>query len=114
SLCQVRIRYKAVDAESDAPAIEMSTDLPREAIVEVMDTASGELQWAAAVAGFAEILKGSPFASEDALPRIQELVDANAGTDADRIEFRTLLADAAALLAPEDALEGTEDIDLGE
>ena len=52
-----------------------------------MTDASSDLQWAAAIPTFAEILKQSPYAKPNALPTIEEIVTSNAGDDTDRLEF---------------------------
>jgi hypothetical protein len=51
------------------------------------------------VAGFAEILKQSPFADRATLPTIEAIVSEQATRDADRAEFATLFAKAKAMLS---------------
>ena len=53
---------------------------------------------AAAVAGFSEILRGSPYASRESMPVIRSLVTANADRDTDRTEFADLFEKTAPLM----------------
>jgi hypothetical protein len=69
-------------------------------VAELPEDTSSEMQWAAAVAAFAEIVKGSPYGTVDNLPTIQALVDANHQEDVTRLEFQDLLNQAIQLLDP--------------
>ena len=94
----VKVRYKTVDAVDTTPAIEMSTSLPAGLLSEQLSGADADLQWAAAVAALAEILKTSPYADKTLLPSIRSIAAAQAARDADRAEFATLLEKIAAKL----------------
>ena len=97
-LCRVRIRYKGVNSDEEDEAFETQQGLsPGEMQSSFADTDS-DFQWAAAIAAFAEILKGSPFAHPEAIETIQLIVDSQAGTAADRLEFIGLLQTARTLL----------------
>jgi Ca-activated chloride channel family protein len=87
----VKIRYKAVDAVDTTPAIEMSTALPAALISDGLAAADADLQWAAAVAALAEILKASPYADKTLVPQIRAIASAQAVRDADRAELAALL-----------------------
>jgi Ca-activated chloride channel homolog len=97
-LVLVKVRYKTVDATDATPAIEISGSLPASLLTEQLASADADLQWATAVAALAEILKGSPYADESFLPNIRAIVAAQAGRDADRAEFATLLERIASKL----------------
>jgi Ca-activated chloride channel family protein len=91
-LLLVKVRYKPVDAADSTPAFEVATALDATHVEEALGTADSDLQWAAAVAAFAEILKQSPFADRGFLPQIATIVQAQAGRDRDRGEFAALFA----------------------
>ena len=94
----VKVRYKTVDAVDATPAIEMSSGLPSSLLSEQLSAADSDLQWAAAVAALAEILKTSPYADKSLVPTIRSIAAAQASRDADRAEFATLLEKIAAKL----------------
>jgi Ca-activated chloride channel family protein len=94
----VKVRYLPVDTASGAGAQEVSTALPASALTTSLDAADQDLRWATAVAGVAEILKKSPYASRSFLPTIQSICKAQASRDADRQEFTALLDKIAPLL----------------
>ena len=94
----VKVRYKTVDAVDATPAIEMSTALPSALLSEQLSAADADLQWAAAVAALAEILKTSPYADKSLVPTIRSIAAAQAGRDADRAELATLLEKIVARL----------------
>ncbi len=87
----VKVRYKDVDATDATPAKEVSTALPATGLGIELGAADEDLRWAVAVAGLAEILKGSPYASKAFLPSIRSITSAQAGRDAERAEFVALL-----------------------
>jgi Ca-activated chloride channel family protein len=91
-LLLVKVRYKPTTATETTPALEVSTALDANHVEETLGAADTDLQWAAAIAAFAEILKNSPFADKGFLPQIEQIVKAQAGRDADRAEFAELLA----------------------
>ena len=98
-LVEVRVRYKDVDASEEDEAYEVASSLEQEAVADALAGASADLQWASAVAAFAEILKQSPYAEPDQLDAIVEIVEAGAGNDADKLEFVFLLKRTRELLA---------------
>jgi hypothetical protein len=54
-----------------------------------------DFQWAASIASFAEILKGSPFAGVSMFPAIRSAVNSAAHDDhPDRVAFRPLFSTA--------------------
>jgi Ca-activated chloride channel family protein len=97
-LVLVKVRYKDVDATENDPAYEVNTTLNADAIAESATDLDADFQWTVAVAAFAEILKGSPYASQDALPAIGELIAAQSSRDAARGEFKELFTQATTLL----------------
>jgi len=88
----VKVRYKPTTATDTTPALEVSTALDANHVEETLGAADTDLQWAAAIAAFAEILKNSPFADKGFLPQIEQIVNAQAGRDQDRAEFAQLFA----------------------
>ncbi|MBN1605558.1 MAG: von Willebrand factor type A domain-containing protein [Polyangiaceae bacterium] len=95
-LALVKVRYKQVDATAEDAASEVTASLSPDDV----GTADGDFDWAVSVAAFSEILKGSPYADPDALPRISEIVmGAKDSSDPDRAEFAALLERATRLLA---------------
>ncbi len=97
-LLVTRVRYKDVGATAEDPAHEVGVAVTIDALDEVLADASLDFKWAAAVAGFAEILKQSPFAKASAMGTIRELIDEAKGTSADRLEFADLVKTAATLV----------------
>ena len=94
----VKIRYKAPDATEEDEATQIDTGFGVEGMSATFEAAHGDLQWAAAVAAFSEILKQSPYANSAALQSISATLAKHAGTDADRLEFLSLLGTAMSLL----------------
>jgi Ca-activated chloride channel family protein len=94
----VKVRYKNVDATDATPAKEVTTALAATALNVDLGVADQDLRWAVAVAGLAEILKGSPYASKAFLPSIRSITAAQADRDADRAEFVALLEKIIPLL----------------
>jgi len=97
-LALVKVRYKDVDATEDEPAYQVAEGLVAGEVAALLADTDGDLQWAAAIAAFAEILKHSPYGSADQLPAIGEIVSGSAGADADRLEFVSLFEAARGLL----------------
>jgi Ca-activated chloride channel family protein len=91
-LLMVKVRYKPTTATETTPAFEVSTSLDANDVEETLGAADTDLQWAAAIAAFAEILKQSPFADRKFLPQIESIVKAQAARDQDRGEFNELFA----------------------
>lgn len=94
----VKVRYKDVDATETDPAYEISASLAASALAQLFAQSNEDLQYAAAVAALAEILKESPFADPSKLADIQTVVGAQAAQDGDRQEFDTLLTSAVQLV----------------
>jgi Ca-activated chloride channel family protein len=94
----VKVRYKTVDATDATAALEVSASLGSTALDTSLEGADQDLRWAAAVAGLAEILKKSPYASKSFLPSIRSICAAQATRDADRTEFSALLEKIVPLL----------------
>jgi len=84
--------------EEDDEAYEIQQVLVPDMIGDTFAAASGDVQWAAAIAAFAEILKNSPYGSLDNLDTIGAVVDANVGLDSDRLEFQSLFNTARGYL----------------
>jgi len=98
SLVEVRLRYKFVGATEDDAAEQVDYTLTSALLGDTFEEASSDLQWAAMIAGFAEVLRGSPFAPTGQLDTIQALAEANAGLKGDRNEFLVLLGTALSLM----------------
>jgi hypothetical protein len=90
-LVRVKLRYKAVDAAASDPALEVLSSLDAAGAFAQADR---DLAWAFGVATFAEILKGSPYASVDQLPALDALFAAQAERDLDRAAFYRLFRSA--------------------
>ncbi len=97
-LVLVKVRYKNVDASESDPAFEVSQSLTPDAVATETASSSSDLQWASAVAAFAEILKQSPYADVESLDAIEAIVEKQATRDDDRAEFAELFAQARQLL----------------
>jgi Ca-activated chloride channel family protein len=93
-LVLVKVRWKTVDATPATPAREVATTLGREQVLAGLQAADRDLQFASAVASYAEILKQSPYASPTRLESIRAIVEGQAGRDQDRTEFAQLFAKA--------------------
>jgi Ca-activated chloride channel homolog len=96
-LVLVKVRYKAPDAKESDAASEVSGSLTPDEVHSGFEGAASSMQWAAAVAAYAEILKNSPYADKDALEAIRLVIEAQAGLDADRTEFLSLFNAANSL-----------------
>jgi len=97
-IVEVRVRYKEPGATVDDPAIPIDYRVASHRIFESFGDAGDDLRWAAAVAAFAEILKGSPYADVANLDAIQTVVDEQEDSDVDRGEFSTLFTAARQLI----------------
>jgi len=93
----IRVRYKQPMATDADAASEVSASLAPSALA-VNAAGDPDTQFAAAVAAFAEILKGSPFADDTLLPEIQATAQAQAARDDGRAEFARLVVEARRLL----------------
>ncbi|NRA32284.1 MAG: von Willebrand factor type A domain-containing protein [Polyangiaceae bacterium] len=97
-MVSVKVRYKDVGATEAEPAYEVASSLAPAAIGVTLDAADGDLQWAVAVAAFAELLKESPYAAGINLDRIEGIIASHAGTDSDRTAFEGYFLTAKGLL----------------
>jgi Ca-activated chloride channel homolog len=93
-LVLVKVRYKALDVSVEDPAREVSSALPLDGV----GTADRDLEWAGAVAAFAELLRGSPYVDMAQLQQIEGAIEKQRARDADRAEFVTLFQQARGLL----------------
>lgn len=94
----VKVRYKEPGADESAEAFEVSSRLAPDAVVSETDAMDEDLEWAVAVAAFAEILKESPYADPGSLLLIQDIVASETWLDSDREEFKTLFETTTSLL----------------
>ena len=100
ALALVKVRYKDRDAAETDAAYEVSQALLPEHFIAEASEADDDFAWAMAVASFAEVLKGSPYASRSSLPAIEGFVKRPSfAADPDRAEFVTLFDKASPLLA---------------
>lgn len=97
-LVLVKVRYKDVDATEDDDAYEVAESLAPGDVAAEASELDEDFQWAMAVASFAEVLRGSPYASSELLPEIKDLIEPQAARDADRMEFNTMFDSAVTLL----------------
>jgi Ca-activated chloride channel family protein len=98
-LVKVKVRWKSVFANDLTPAEEMAAGLPLTAVQAGLATADIDLQWAAGVAAFAEVLKNSPYADRSLLPTITGIVNGQSARDDDRRDFAELYGKALQMLA---------------
>jgi Ca-activated chloride channel family protein len=89
-LVRVKVRYKAPLAGERDPASEVAQVLMPSALRESFSAASDDARFAMAVAAWAELLKGSPFASDGVLSTLDEVFSSEAARDADRAELEML------------------------
>lgn len=85
----VKVRYKPVDAAAEDPAIEVRASLA--AVAENIETADADLRWVVAVAAFAELVKGSPFADDAHLDQVSAIFAEQKSRDPAREEFNDLV-----------------------
>lgn len=94
----LKIRYKSPDAGTQDAATEVRATLPAGSLYHEISQMDESFQWAAAVAGFAEILKISPYAEPGALETIEAIVAEQSFADEDKEEFKALFLQARQLL----------------
>lgn len=100
SFVKVSVRYKAPNATVEDTAFELEASLTS---ANISIDADESFKWAAAIASFAEILKGSPYADADALDIMAPIFEVNSLLDSDRLDFYELFKDARILLSePQD------------
>lgn len=96
-LVLVKVRYKAPDASEEDAATEVTSSLSPAGVADGFAAADSDLQWAVAVASYAEILKQSPYADPEALAAIRLILAEQSDKDADHEEFLALFDKANAL-----------------
>jgi hypothetical protein len=95
----VKIRYKEPDAAETDAALEVAQSLAPSEVADTYASLDLDFQWAIAVASFAEILGGSPYADKDNLGTIQSIVERPVyEDDPNRAEFARLYTEAVALI----------------
>jgi Ca-activated chloride channel family protein len=94
----VKVRYKDVDATEEDEAYEVSSTLQPGAVEDEISKADLDLQWAVAIASFAEILKQSPYADPKRLDAIESIIANQKLRDVDRQEFVQLFAKARSMI----------------
>ncbi|MFZ5889657.1 MAG: vWA domain-containing protein [Myxococcota bacterium] len=98
-LVLVKVRYKAPGAADTDAASEVAAHLTNEQLATEPAALDLDFRWAVAVASYAELLKGSPYANKASLPQIEALLKApGQELHADRVEFLQLFTRASALL----------------
>jgi Ca-activated chloride channel family protein len=93
-LVRVAVRYKDMDAAASDPSYEVSESLAAADIGQ----ADVDLQWAVAVADFAEVLRLPEAATKSRLNAIDELVRPQASRDDARAEFVSMFDSARSLI----------------
>jgi Ca-activated chloride channel family protein len=94
----VKVRYKQPGASASDPAFEVNATLDSAERATSHAALDADFRWAFALASFAEILKGSPYASATSLDGIAAIVEADAAMSGDRAEFRALFEQVRARL----------------
>lgn len=94
----VKVRYKQPGAAESDPAFEVNATVGAPETATSHDALDADFRWAFALASFAEVLNGSPYASTADLEAIAAIVDADPAVSGDRAEFRGLFALARARL----------------
>jgi len=97
-LVRVKVRYKQPGAAEQDPAAEVAQSLASDTVAASADALDADFAWAVAIAGFAEVLKGSPYADSSQLDAIGAVFAAQAERDADREEFNALFTHARTLI----------------
>jgi Ca-activated chloride channel family protein len=93
----VKVRYKAPDATTTDAALEVNQ--PLRTVADSWSNLDADFQWAYAVASFAEILKGSPYATPSALNTIDKIINQPVHDGiAERLEFRSSFDKAKPLI----------------
>ena len=100
-LCRVKIRYKNPGDSMDDPSFGVAYGVEDGEIADHIEDTSSDFQFATAVAGLAERLRLSPYASWGDMEHIRSLAEQNTNGKADREEFITLLDIAEPMLQTE-------------
>jgi Ca-activated chloride channel family protein len=93
----VRLRHKAPSGSEVAK--EIALKMPAENISQNFDSAPANLRWAAAVAGFAEILRQSPHAKSWRLSTVEQIARRAKWGQSEQDELLGLIAQARAMSA---------------
>jgi Ca-activated chloride channel family protein len=94
SIVDVSLRYKQPDGEE---SVEFNTSLEASNTGSEFSDAGREFRFAAAVAEFAEILRGSEFAEGSSIADVQEIAQGAAADKSERLEFVSLVEQAAGM-----------------
>jgi Ca-activated chloride channel homolog len=97
-LARVKLRYKHVDASEEDAALEVAASLTPAEVAADFESAGADLRFASAVAAFAEILKGSPYAVREQLDLLARVFEEAAARDPLRAELLRLFESARSLL----------------
>ena len=97
----VKVRYKDVAATEADPAYEVASSLGASEAQDSLELAGADTRWAVAVAAFAELLKGSPFARPSMTGKIQSVLTASTVDDAERAAFVGYVNTAVGLMSAE-------------
>ena len=92
NIVDVALRYKQPDGEE---SVEFTTSLEASSTGIEFSDADRELRFAAAVAEFAEILRGSEFAEGSSIADVQEIAQGASADKPERLEFVDLVSQAA-------------------
>jgi hypothetical protein len=98
-LVRVKVRYKQPGASDQDAASEVARAITPTDVAELSGREGEDVAWSAAVAGFAELLRASPYASQSDLKVIGVIVDAQKQRDVARGEFASLFARARAMMS---------------
>jgi Ca-activated chloride channel family protein len=97
-LATVRVRHKAPDAKAEDAAKESAFAIATGELEDRAQDGSADFRFAAAVAGFAEILRGSPEAKSWTIAQVVEIASGSA-TSSEREELIALATRTADLIA---------------
>ncbi|MFT5429579.1 MAG: Ca-activated chloride channel family protein, partial [Myxococcota bacterium] len=99
---RVAIRYKQPGASEDDAAAEVAASLLPSDVPTTLEDTDADMKWAAAVAATAEVVKGSPYVTDQTLLTAGKIIKGYEGGDADRLEFKALFQALETLLAMAD------------
>ena len=94
----VKVRYKQPGASESDPAREVVSRVLASDVPQVFGAADKDLQYSAAIAAFAEILKQSPYATPNKLDVLRQVFESQAERDGERKEFLSLFDKARSFL----------------
>lgn len=87
-LVRVAVRYKTPGASEADAALEVSQGLTATEVAGSLAAADEDFRWAAAVAALAEVVKGSPYVTDQTLTTAGSIITAYTGLDADKAELK--------------------------